>query len=72
MPDGEGAGDGVEDAERWTWRQGALRLHAGSLPLHHRDPFDRLLVAQAMLEKLTLLTADLELKPYKVKAIRAR
>lgn len=28
------------------------------LPLHHRDPFDRLLVAQAMTEPLTLLTAD--------------
>lgn len=28
------------------------------LPLHHRDPFDRLLVAQAMMEPLTLLTAD--------------
>jgi PIN domain nuclease of toxin-antitoxin system len=34
----------------------ALRVH--DLPHHHRDPFDRILVAQAQLEKLTLLTAD--------------
>lgn len=30
----------------------------GSLPLHHKDPFDRLLVAQAQSEGLTLITAD--------------
>ena len=34
------------------------------LPLHHRDPFDRLLVAQAQAESLTLLTADAQLRPY--------
>lgn len=33
-------------------------LHAGSLPPHYTDPFDRLLIAQAMLENMTLLTAD--------------
>jgi PIN domain nuclease of toxin-antitoxin system len=31
---------------------------AGELPPHHRDPFDRLLVAQALAEGLTLVTAD--------------
>jgi PIN domain nuclease of toxin-antitoxin system len=31
---------------------------AGSLPMHHRDPFDRMLVAQAQLEGLTLLSRD--------------
>jgi len=31
---------------------------AGKLPLHHRDPFDRMLIAQALVESLTLLTAD--------------
>jgi PIN domain nuclease of toxin-antitoxin system len=35
-----------------------------SLPLHHRDPFDRLLVAQAMAGPLQLLTADPMLKSY--------
>ncbi len=37
---------------------------AGSLPPHHRDPFDRMLVAQAMLEGLTLVTADPNMKLY--------
>ncbi len=35
-----------------------------SLPWHHRDPFDRLLVAQAMAEKTTLLTVDKALAVY--------
>ena len=35
-----------------------------ALPLHHRDPFDRLLVAQAILEPLHLMTADAAMKPY--------
>ncbi|MGE0468733.1 MAG: hypothetical protein Nkreftii_003339 [Candidatus Nitrospira kreftii] len=34
------------------------------LPLHHRDPFDRILLAQAHAEHLRLLTADAGLKPY--------
>lgn len=36
------------------------------LPLHHRDPFDRLLVAQAQLEGLTLMTSDEALTHYDV------
>ena len=42
-------------------------LHASrvaALSLHHRDPFDRLLVAQAILEPLHLMTADAAMKPY--------
>jgi PIN domain nuclease of toxin-antitoxin system len=39
-------------------------LLSASLPNHHRDPFDRLLVAQAMLEAATLVTADPLLSPY--------
>jgi PIN domain nuclease of toxin-antitoxin system len=34
------------------------------LPHHHRDPFDRLLVAQAIYEPLQLITADALLKQY--------
>src|SRR5271157_147909 len=34
------------------------------LPLHHTDPFDRLLIAQAISEPLHLLTTDAQLKPY--------
>lgn len=41
-------------------------LHVSALPDYHRDPFDRLLVAQSKLEKLPLLTADLEIAQYDV------
>ena len=34
------------------------------LPHHHRDPFDRLLIAQAQVEGMVLLTADRQLEPY--------
>ena len=44
---------------------------AAQLPLHHRDPFDRMLVAQANLEGLTLLTTDARLKAYGVPMILA-
>jgi PIN domain nuclease of toxin-antitoxin system len=44
-------------------------LRAGELPVHHRDPFDRLLVAQAMTEQMTLLTADRALQKYRVDLI---
>ena len=40
----------------------ALRVH--SLPGHHRDPFDRMLVAQAQLEGLPILTADPRIAQY--------
>jgi PIN domain nuclease of toxin-antitoxin system len=39
---------------------------AGSLPLLHRDPFDRLLVAQAHMEGLTLVTVDEQILRYQV------
>ncbi len=41
-------------------------LTASSLPLHHRDPFDRLLLGQAIHEGLTLLSPDTLLEPYGV------
>jgi len=34
------------------------------LPFHHRDPFDRMLVAQALAEPLHLLTSNEKLEPY--------
>ena len=37
---------------------------AGELPPHHRDPFDRMLVAQALAERLTLVSHDRRLEPY--------
>ena len=37
-----------------------------SLPMHHRDPFDRILVAQAQAEALTLITRDPDIAKYDV------
>ncbi len=47
-----------------TWR-------AAALPLHHRDPFDRMLIAQAQAEGLRLMTADSKLGRYDVPILRA-
>jgi PIN domain nuclease of toxin-antitoxin system len=47
-----------------TWR-------AAALPPHHRDPFDRMLIAQAQAEGLRLMTADSKLEPYDVPILRA-
>ncbi|HEV8240350.1 MAG TPA: type II toxin-antitoxin system VapC family toxin [Thermoanaerobaculia bacterium] len=44
---------------------------AGGLAGHHRDPFDRMLVAQALEESLVLVTADRQLFPYEVPVLWA-
>ena len=44
---------------------------AGALPLHHRDPFDRMLIAQAQAEGLELMTADPAFRAYAVRLIEA-
>ena len=44
-------------------------LRAGELPAHHRGPFDRMIIAQALSERMTLLTADRVLQKYKVDLI---
>ncbi len=46
-------------------------LAAGALPLHHADPFDRMLVAQARLERLTLVTNDPAMAAYDVALLAA-
>ena len=52
-----------------------VRLHhteiLARLPWHHRDPFDRMLVAQALAEGLTLVTRDRSFRPYGVKLLAA-
>jgi len=40
-----------------------------TLPFHHRDPFDRLLVAQALIEKMTVISADTVLSEYGIKCL---
>jgi PIN domain nuclease of toxin-antitoxin system len=46
-------------------------LRAGALPPHHSDPFDRVLVAQAELEGLTLVTRDARIAHYGVAVLPA-
>jgi PIN domain nuclease of toxin-antitoxin system len=51
-----------------TWSHAAL---AGALPRLHDDPFDRMLVAQAQAEELTLVTADRMVLRYDVRVLDA-
>ena len=43
---------------------GSHAEHAGGLPRHHNDPFDRLIIAQAYLEAMVLGTQDRRMQPY--------
>ena len=43
---------------------------ARRLPMHHRDPFDRMLVAQATVEGLTLATRDTDIQRYDVETLK--
>lgn len=45
--------------------------HVRSLPRHHSDPFDRLLIAQAQLERLPIVTADPAFQDYDVAVVWA-
>jgi len=45
----------------------ALRVY--TLPQYHRDPFDRILVAQSQIENLPILTTDTQITPYTVETI---
>ena len=66
-----------DDLEAGITRYGFLPLnltfphaeHAGALPLHHGDPFDRMLVAQAQLEGLVLVTNDARIPLYGVRTM---
>jgi len=49
--------------------QMSYALHVYALPNHHRDPFDRMLVAQAQMERLPILTADPQIGRYAVETI---
>ena len=44
---------------------------AGLLPDHHRDPFDRMLIAQAQAEGLVLITSDGKIPPYGIRLMDA-
>ena len=61
------------------WENGFVELpmtaehayRAGQLPRHHDDPFDRMLIAQAQLEDLVLVSRDAKLRAYGVSMLRA-
>ena len=61
----------------WVEASGFLELavtsfhaeQAGGLPFHHRDPFDRMLVAQAQAEGLIIVTADQHIRLYGVRTM---
>ena len=58
--------DAAVDGREFQWLP-ISRVHANAtakLPMHHRDPFDRMLIAQAQCEGLTLLTVDERLSAY--------
>jgi PIN domain nuclease of toxin-antitoxin system len=44
-------------------------IHSGRLPLHHKDPFDRLLIGQALDLRIPLLSADTVFDLYGVKRV---
>ena len=56
-----------------TWLPIELRhtLESAKLPLHHRDPFDRMLIAQARTDDLTLVSADPWFRRYDVELLPA-
>ena len=70
-----------EPPETWVTRRVALQglrllavemshaLRVADLPLHHNDPFDRLLIAQSQLENLPILTSDPNIARYDVEVI---
>lgn len=68
-----------DDLEAKILSQGFSPLHitfhhadlAGALPRHHADPFDRMLVAQAEAEGLTLVTRDARMPVYGVRTLAA-
>lgn len=63
--------DGVLMRGQYTLLETALRhvIQAGFLPLHHRDPFDRLLAAQALELRIPLVSGDRIFDLYGVKRI---
>ena len=67
--------DPVADLERFALAALAMTPEhawaAGQLPRHHRDPFDRMLVAQAQIEGLTIVTRDPHIARYQVSILPA-
>lgn len=54
----------ADEGFAWLTITAGHAWQVGDLPVHHRDPFDRLLVAQALVERLPVVTADARLREY--------
>lgn len=59
----------TENSIRWLDISRPHMRQTLRLPLIHKDPFDRLLVAQAVVEKLSILTTDEHIQRYNVKTV---
>ena len=68
-----------DDLEAGIRQQGFMPLHltfmhaeqAGALPPHHGDPFDRMLVAQAQVEGLVIITRNARIREYAIRTLNA-
>lgn len=75
----EGRLDAEGEIEGWLEENDFIELpisiaHAAEsamLPFHHRDPFDRLLIAQSRLERMALVTSDAKIAKYEVEILAA-
>jgi len=63
----------IPELEKQGYRMLPVDVHhcriAQDLPFHHKDPFDRMLIAQAIAERLDLLSRDEKLAKYEVKRV---
>lgn len=66
-------GETINCALGWIVMQGVIRHGSAvsSLPMHHSDPFDRMLIAQALCENLRIITRDRKFEKYQVEVLRA-
>lgn len=55
-----------EEGFQWLSVEPTHAWHVRDLPVHHRDPFDRILIAQAIVERLPVITADPHFNDYDV------
>jgi len=69
-----------DDMDRMVEEEGFIKLpitlfhgdQAGMLPEHHKDPFDRMLIAQAQAEGLSMITSDRIIGQYVIRTMDAR
>ncbi len=59
----------VQSGIRWLGLKPEHSAKVVRLPFHHRDPFDRILVAQAQVEDMTILSGDAQIATYSVPVI---